>query len=115
MGSIGEGGGRGRSTVATMAAARFGCNIVVGEGMWPAYWRRRASFLSEGRRVQSSPQHIDVGNIQQSNRKSRRDGDVDGDGNDGNDNDNNGNDGGGIEGNGGDDDDDDYYDDEDDG
>ncbi|KAL3788727.1 hypothetical protein ACHAW5_005371, partial [Stephanodiscus triporus] len=46
---------------------------------------------------------------------SRRDGDVDGDGNDGNDNDNNSDDGGGIEGNGGDDDDGDYYNDEDDG
>ena len=55
------------------------------------------------------------GATQQSNQKSRRDGDVDGDTNDGNDDDNNGDDGGGIEGNGGDDDDDDYYDNEDDG
>jgi len=40
-----EGGGRGRLTTATTAAARFGCNIVVGDWIWPAYRRRNVVFV----------------------------------------------------------------------
>ena len=33
------------TTTATTAAARFGCDIVVGKWMWPAYRRRTIVFV----------------------------------------------------------------------